>query len=158
MFASIILPWLLSSAFHPPHSSCKNGPFLSHPFHRKGKLRHQGQQACQLGMVSQGAIQMGANEPPGSQFELLPPIHCDRARFPSAVAALEVMYFQFLKFFLLRVVLISAIQQSNSVICIYIFYTLFHYGLSQDIEYSFSVLYGRTLSFIHSTYKSYRFL
>ena len=44
----------------------KKGPFLSHPFHREGKLRHQGQQASPLGMVSQGAIQIGANEPPGS--------------------------------------------------------------------------------------------
>ena len=30
--------------------------------------------------------------------------------------------------------LISAVQQSDSVICI-LFHTLFHYGLSQDIEY-----------------------
>ena len=41
-----------------------------------------------------------------------------------------------------NVVLVSAVQQSNSVIRIYVyiyilFYILFHYGLSQDIEYSF---------------------
>ena len=36
-----------------------------------------------------------------------------------------------------HVVLISAVQQSDSVIYMYIlFHTLFHYGLSQDIEYS----------------------
>ena len=36
-----------------------------------------------------------------------------------------------------NVVLLSAVQQSDSVIHIYIlFYILFHYGLSQDVEYS----------------------
>ena len=40
-----------------------------------------------------------------------------------------------------NVVLISAVQQSDSVIhtCMYLdmlFHVLFHYGLSQDIEYS----------------------
>ena len=36
-----------------------------------------------------------------------------------------------------NVVLVSAVQQSDLVIHIYIlFHILFHYGLSQDIEYS----------------------
>ena len=51
------------------------------------------------------------------------------------------------------VVLISTVQQSDSVIHIYIlFHPLFHYGLSQDIEFPvlFPVLYSRTLLFIHS--------
>ena len=45
-------------------------------------------------------------------------------------------------------VLISAIQQDDSVIHIYAFFfvVLFHYGLSQDIEYS-SMLNSKTLLF-----------
>ena len=41
-----------------------------------------------------------------------------------------------------NVVLISALQQTDSVIHIhtFYFYTLFHYGLSQDIEYESKVL------------------
>ena len=57
------------------------------------------------------------------------------------------------------VVLISAIQQSNSVIHTYIlFHILFHYGLSWDIEYSFPVLYSRTLSFIYPIHNSFNLL
>ena len=49
--------------------------------------------------------------------------------------------------------LISAIQKSDSDMCVCIhihilFYILFHYGLSQNVEYS-SLLYRRTLFFIH---------
>ena len=49
--------------------------------------------------------------------------------------------FNFIEVWLIYyVVLTSAVQQSDSVIyvcvCIYIFHNLFHYGLSQDIEYS----------------------
>ena len=37
-----------------------------------------------------------------------------------------------------NVVLVSAVQHNDSVIYVYIlFYILFHYGLSQNIEYSF---------------------
>ena len=46
--------------------------------------------------------------------------------------------------------IISAVQQNHSIIHIYIythFHILFHYGLSQNIEYP--VLYSRTLLFIH---------
>ena len=53
------------------------------------------------------------------------------------------------------VVLISAVQQSDSVIHIYI-YILFHYGLSQDTE--FPVLYSRTLLFIPPIYNSLHLL
>ena len=39
-----------------------------------------------------------------------------------------------------NVVLISAVQQSDSVcefrVCVHIIFHIFHYGLSQDIEYS----------------------
>ena len=37
--------------------------------------------------------------------------------------------------------------------CICSFFSLFHYGLSQDIEYN-SVQYSKTLLFIHSIYKN----
>ena len=52
-----------------------------------------------------------------------------------------------------RVVLISAVQQSDSVIHIYIdivFHILFHYGLPQDVECS-SLCYIVVLLFIHRT-------
>ena len=45
-----------------------------------------------------------------------------------------------------------------SYIYVYIFYIPFHYGLSQDIEYSFPVIYSRTLLFIHSIYNSLHLL
>ena len=54
--------------------------------------------------------------------------------------------------------LISAVQQSDSVIHIYIlFHILFHYGLSQDIEYS-SLCYTVGTLFIHSIYNSLHLL
>ena len=67
------------------------------------------------------------------------------------------------KFFLIKVeliynvVLVSSVQQSDSVLYIYIyiyiyiylpFQILFHYRLLQDIEYRFPVLYSRSLLFI----------
>ena len=57
---------------------------------------------------------------------------------------------KFFKKFLLTcswfTILISAVQQSDSVI---LFQILFHYGLLQDIEYS-SLCHSRALLFIHS--------
>ena len=53
-----------------------------------------------------------------------------------------------------NVVLISAVQQSDSVIHIHIlFHSLFHYGSSQDVKYN-SLTIHRTLLFIHSLNKS----
>ena len=50
--------------------------------------------------------------------------------------------------------LISAVQQSDSVIHIYIlFYILFHYGLSQDVEYS-SLYYTVGPAVIQSIFNS----
>ena len=60
-------------------------------------------------------------------------------------------------------VLIATVQQSNSVIHIYVyvlFYIIFHilYGLSQDSECGSPVLCSRTLLFIHSIYDSLHLL
>ena len=44
-------------------------------------------------------------------------------------------------------------------VCIHIlFHILFHYGLSQDIEYSSLVLYSRTLLFINLIYNTLHLL
>ena len=53
-----------------------------------------------------------------------------------------------------NVVLISHVQQSGS----YIFHILFHYGLSQDIEYSSLCINSCTLLFIQSIYNSLHLL
>ena len=69
----------------------------------------------------------GSAEKNAKPFPQLP---CDSALFFFSLIEVELIY---------NVVLISAVQQSNSVVyvsvCIYI-YILFHYGLSRDTEYS----------------------
>ena len=55
-----------------------------------------------------------------------------------------------------NVVLVSSVQQSDSVIHIYIlFQILFHYRLLQDIEYSsLCYIYSRSLLFTYFIYSS----
>ena len=81
--------------------------------------------------------------------------------------SLTTLFFFFIYFIELQsiynVVLIYIVQQSGSVIhthtYIYIlFHILFHYGLSQDTEYSFPVLPSRTVLLTHSLYTSLRLL
>ena len=54
--------------------------------------------------------------------------------------------------------LISAAQQSDSVLHTTIFYILFQYALPQVIEYNCPVLYRRSLLFICSIYNSLHLL
>ena len=77
---------------------------------------------------------------------------------------MDILFYLFLKYILLKyswfTVLTSAVQQSDSVTHIHTFltYILFHYGLSQDTEYSFPVLYRWILFFIHTVYNSLHLL
>ena len=70
--------------------------------------------------------------------------HCTTREAPSLIFFIEVQL-------IYNVVLISAVQQSDSVIHIYTFFSMFffHYGLSQDIEYSSLYIYH--IFFIHSS-------
>ena len=58
--------------------------------------------------------------------------------FHSDICILFLFFFLIEVLLIYNVLLISAVRQSDSVIHIYIvFYIIFHYGLSQDIEFSF---------------------
>ena len=62
--------------------------------------------------------------------------HCSFAVTCTVMQDLKKNYFTEIQL-IYNVVLISAVQQSDSVIYIYIlFHILFHYGSSQDIEYN----------------------
>ena len=103
---------------------------------------------CEVrGMVSESKIwEMDSSKSLLGDKELRPRWRGRITRKSSAVIQTQVplVISVFLKFIYLievwliyNVVLISAVHQSDPVICIYIlFHILFHYGLSQDTEYT----------------------